>query len=203
MEAAKRKKADDEAAELAQLRTAYLRLEAQTKALESEKAPKEIQMAALRRQVGEMEHQLVQFRQDFDLMKIRLKQHIPACNLDTSYYDRRVQIRLACWPHSAIDLRDSLNGCLYGWECDPSAPSQALCLKRVDVNDPNSSWTISLHGGKPHLGVNENGSSKIESQWGRILDGQFKGLLQEWYIGLNSQKTGYMCVFLGWILWLR
>ena len=193
MEAAKRKKADDEAAELARLRTAYLTLEAQTKALESEKAPKDIQMAALRRQVGEMEHQLVQFRQDFDLMKIRLLETDNRINLDPSYHDRRVQIRLACWPHSALDLRGP-----HGWECDPISPSQVLRLHKVNLSDKASPWTIaSVHGEQCYLGLNEMSPHKVETQRGRRLDGEYKGMLQQWWIGLNKLKTGYRCVFLG------
>ncbi len=195
IEAAKRKKADEEAAELARLRTAYPRLEAQTKALESERAPKDIELAVLRRQVGEMEHQLVQFRQDYDIMRTRLKQR----DLDPSYAGKRIQIRLACWPHSAIELRDNPDGRAYGGECDPSARSQALRLKRVNVIDPNSAWTISLYDGSLddgnfHLGLHSTSAPEVESQLGRNLDGPYKGNLQEWIFSINSQMTGYTCV---------
>ncbi len=151
-----------------------------------EKPAREKALTETERQVDELEHQLAQFRQDYDFMKFRLDQTNPAGNLDHSYQSRRVQIKLACWPHSALDLHGP-----HGWDSDPSSLSQILCLRRVNTRDNCCAWAISPHNDiECYLGVSETEPRKVEIQRGRRSDDQ------HWFIGLNSQKTGYRCVFL-------
>ncbi|KAJ9150957.1 hypothetical protein NKR19_g5133 [Coniochaeta hoffmannii] len=208
IEAAKKKKAADETEELARFRTAYPTLEAQKRALETQKSSlesqktmleaqkaalelqktqKETDIATLQRQAGEMEKQLFQWRQDIDLMKIRLNQPTNRFNLEHSYHDKIVQVRLACWPHSALDF-----GGPHGWEYHDDFTWQWLRLRRVEPQNNDSAWTISHYSEDLYLGLSES-DHKVECQRGRRLDGDFKGR-QEWFIGLNNIKTGYMFV---------
>ncbi|KAK4169841.1 hypothetical protein QBC43DRAFT_283406 [Cladorrhinum sp. PSN259] len=201
VEAAKKKKIEDEAAELSRFRTAYPTLEAQKKLLEtrnfalesekktleaqkataeSEKKQKEAEIATLKLQMGEMENQLFQFRQDIDLMKIRLNQPDSRYNLEHSYHDKPVMIRLACWPHTALDF-----GAPHGWEYNTTFQWQWLRLRRVDGQNNNSAWTITNDNGELFLAVSDDGT-KIETQRGRR-----QSTRQEWWIGMNAAKTGY------------